>query len=122
MAPEVRAREPRRPLPETDLRRIQTWCEAMWPPKFADEVRAEHHVRGKNVTICETRAPWDGEGGWTHQPVAQLRYRPDHGDWTLHWADRSSRWHEYREGGRFTGTAAELLAEIDADPTSIFWG
>lgn len=112
----------RSPLPERDLNRIESWCESRVPAKLADEVRVEHHARGKCVTICETRAPWDGEGGWTHQPVAQLRYRPDHGDWTLHWADRSSRWHEYREGGRSTGTAAELLDEIDADPTSIFWG
>lgn len=48
--------------PETDLRRSTTWCEATWPARFADEVRCEHHMRGHKVTVCETRAPWDGEG------------------------------------------------------------
>ena len=109
-------------LPETDLRRIAAYCGEKWPVRFADEVRAEHHVRGRHVTICETRAPWDGEGEWTHQPLAQLRYVPDDERWTLHWADRNSRWHEYREGNIFTGSASELLAEIDEDPTCIFWG
>lgn len=109
-------------LPETDLRRIAAFCAEKWPARYADEVRAEHHVRGRSVTICETRAPWDGEGDWTHQPMAQLRYLDDEGRWTLHWADRNSRWHEYREGRIFTGSAAELLAEIEEDPTCIFWG
>jgi len=40
----------------------------------------------------------------------------------LHWADRNSRWHEYHEGNVFIGSAAELLTEIDEDPTCIFWG
>lgn len=110
------------PLPEADVRRITAWCEEQWPAQFAAEVRVEPHVRGRNVTICETRAPWNGEGDWSHQPLAQLRYHPDDELWTLHCADRNSRWHEYREGGRFTGTAAELLAEIEDDSTCIFWG
>ncbi|WP_252974589.1 DUF3024 domain-containing protein [Janibacter melonis] len=109
-------------LPETDLRRIQAWCIAMWTMQYADEVRAEHHIRGAKVTLCETRAPWDGAGDWTHYHFAQLRYRAQRGDWTLHWADRHGRWHEHREGTRFEGTVAELLDEIDRDPTSIFKG
>ncbi|KGN33896.1 transposase [Knoellia sinensis KCTC 19936] len=51
-----------------------------------------------------------------------MRFRPDAGDWTLHWSDRNSRWHEYHEGNIFIGTTAQLLAEIDEDPTSIFIG
>ena len=64
-------------LPEADLRRIAAYCAEKWPTQFADKVRAENHVRGRKVTICETRAPWDGEGDWTHQPMAQLRYLDD---------------------------------------------
>lgn len=109
-------------LPEPDLRRIERFCTAMWPPEYSDQARAECHVRGRNVTLCETRPPWDGVGEWTHMGFAQLRFRPTHGDWTLHWADRNSRWHEYHEGNVFSGTAAELLAEVDADPTCIFKG
>lgn len=109
-------------LPETDLRRVEKFCSDMWPEKFHHQVQAEFHIRGRSVTLCEHRAPWDGSGDWIHETFAQLRFRPDVGDWTLHWPDRNSRWHEYHEGKFFSGTIAELLAEIDEDPTSIFKG
>ena len=41
-------------------------------------------------------------------------------DWTLHWRDRNEKWFAYND--LFSGTAAELLAEIEEDPTCIFWG
>ena len=53
-------------------------------------------------------------------PVAQLRYDPDAGRWTLYCADRNSRWHHYDPIE--PGTVTELLAEIEQDPTGIFWG
>lgn len=110
-------------LPETDLRRVASAMAKMWPEKYHGEVKAEYHVRGKSVTLCETRAPWDGEGVWTHLPMAQLRYRAESGDWALYWADRNSRWRKYDpDGFHVTGTCARLLAEFDTDPTSIFKG
>lgn len=110
-------------LPETDLRRIEKFCAQLWPERFHAEVRGEMHVRGRNVTICETRAPWDGQGEWTHFRIAQLRFRPDSADWKLYWADRNDRWHEYdAHGPAMSGSCADLLAEIDDDPTAIFKG
>ena len=58
------------------------------------------------------------EGGL---PIARLRYSPTHAEWTLFWRDRNLHWHRYDR----INTAAHvdpLLAEIDADPTAIFWG
>jgi hypothetical protein len=111
------------PLPETDLARIRQWCNAQVPDRLRDQVMWEAHARGKSVTLCETRAPWNGEGDWTHQGVAQLRYRPESQDWSLHWADRNSRWHVYDPDGKaVTGSCAELLDEVDRDPTCIFKG
>ncbi|HEU4330492.1 MAG TPA: DUF3024 domain-containing protein [Lapillicoccus sp.] len=54
--------------------------------------------------------------------MAQLRFRPEHHDWSLHWADRNSRWHPYDHGNRQFGSVAQLLVEIDDDPTYIFKG
>ena len=54
--------------------------------------------------------------------MAQLRFRPEHHDWSLHWPGRNSRWHPYDHGNRQFGSIAELLAEIDDDPTCIFKG
>jgi hypothetical protein len=110
-------------IPELDTQRVERWCAAQWPARFHDQVFWECHVRGKSVTICETRAPWDGNGDWTHRGFAQLRYRVASTDWSLHWADRNSRWHVYDPSGTpLTGSCADLLAEIDRDPTYIFKG
>jgi hypothetical protein len=41
--------------------------------------------------------------------------------WSLYWRDRNLRFHEY---DRVPATAGveDLLAEVDRDPTAIFWG
>ncbi len=108
-------------LPETDLARIARYCADRVPAHVRKEVQVEFETRGRAVTIVETRPPWTGgDQPWTRLKVAQLRYRPGTTDWTLHWRDRNERWFDYDD--LLSGTAAELLAEIDEDPTCIFWG
>jgi hypothetical protein len=110
-------------LPELDLTRIQRFVDARVPPHAALQVRLEVEVQGVAVTIVERRAPWRPDFGpeWSHFPIAKLRYSPTHQEWTLFWRDRNLNWHRYDR----VGAAAHvdpLLAEIDADPTAIFWG
>ena len=113
---------PQTPVPDVDLARARRWCAADVPERVRHEVRVECHVRGRTITLCETRVPWDGVGDWTHLPFAQLRYRVAAKDWALYWADRNGRWHEYSHGSRQFGTMEQLLAEVDDDPTCIFRG
>lgn len=115
---------PARPaIPDTALAAIARFCEANSPAEHARHLRAEYGVRGKNVTLYESRPPWDFELGseWLRQPIAQLRYNPDDRHWRLYYADRNSRWHSY-DMVEPTTNLAELIAEIDHDPTCIFWG
>ncbi len=60
-------------------------------------------------------------GAWTDLPIAQLRFEPATAMWTLRCRDRNERWTPYRRLPA-SGSVAALLAEIDADPTGIFWG
>lgn len=108
--------------PETDLARVRRWCADAVPERALAQVRVEYHVRGRNVTLCEARTPWDHAGEWTHFAFAQLRYREPTRDWALYWRDRNERWHEYAEGNRQFGTVQQLLDEVDEDPTAIFRG
>ena len=78
-------------------------------------------VRGRTVTLIEERPTfWDADE-WTDTPVAQLRYDSREGRWTLFCADAHARWHPY-PGAESSKDIDELLREIDADPTGIFWG
>jgi hypothetical protein len=108
-------------IPDVDLERIKRFCAEESPAEFADQVRVVHKVRGKSVTLSESRPPWDGRGTeWIDVSIAQLRYSPETTKWSLYWADRNSKWHPYH----FTrpGTVVSLLKEIKKDPTCIFWG
>jgi hypothetical protein len=61
------------------------------------------------------------DGTWLRVNVARLRYDTASMLWTLHWSDSNSRWHPY-EFERPTKHIERLLAEIDEDPTCIFFG
>jgi len=50
-----------------------------------------------------------------------MRYDEKTGEWTLYYADRNDRWHEYWDI-ESTKSIDKLLKEIDEDPTGIFWG
>lgn len=41
--------------------------------------------------------------------------------WELYWRDRNLRFHAYNRVGP-SANIDELLAEVDRDPTCIFWG
>jgi hypothetical protein len=74
------------------------------------------------VTIADCTPPWDGSPGeWIRMNIAQLRYEPSTEQWTLHWADRNSRWHRY-DDLEPTPDVGDLITEIDRDPTCIFFG
>jgi len=110
-------------LPETDVARVQRWCRARVREHVRDEVRVEADVAERHLTIVECRPPWRADFGseWTRFPIARLRYTKATRLWSLYWRDRNLKFHEY---DRVSASACveELLAEVDRDPTAIFWG
>lgn len=110
-------------LPETDVARVQRWCRARVPERVRDEVRVEVDIADRHLTIVECRPPWRADVGaaWTRFPIARLRYVKTTGVWSLLWRDRNLRFHAY-DSVAPTASIEELLAELDRDPTAIFWG
>lgn len=74
-------------------------------------------VRGANVTIIESRPPWNRDDGvWTRRPVAQLRHDSHR---RLRWPERSTRWHRVDAPA---SVKPEPLLEILDDPDRApFW-
>lgn len=108
---------------EAALARVRTFCDTRLPPRLRGEMRLEAARRGNSITIVERRPAWPPgtEAEWTRMRVAQLRHDPATGLWSLHCADRNGRWWPYHELAP-SRSIDPLLAEIDADPTGIFWG
>jgi len=110
-------------LPETDIARVRRWCAARVPEHARHQVRVECEPAPRHLTILEQRAPWREDLGpeWTSFPIARLRYTSADKSWALYWRDRNLRFHTYDPLAP-SQRVDDLLAEIDRDPTGIFWG
>jgi Protein of unknown function (DUF3024) len=110
-------------VPELDLARIRRYCAGRIPARIAHLVRLEIVVDGRSVTILECRPPWSPDMGseWTRFPIARLRFVASRSEWTLYWRDRHLGFHKYLRIDPSSDIGTQL-AEIEADPTMIFWG
>ncbi|MFV2000940.1 MAG: DUF3024 domain-containing protein [Acidimicrobiia bacterium] len=113
-------------IPEPDLARIRRWVTARnseLSEEVRNQLRLELDVTDRAVTIVDCRPPWNPEKSseWTRSPVARLRYTKYLREWSLYWCDRNSKFHEY-DLVEPSPDVGELIAEIEADPTAIFWG
>lgn len=111
-------------VPEIDVARIKQWAEGRIPAHVRDQVWIELDVDARSVTILECRPPWNPEQIEPEPerfPIARLRYVATRKEWELLWRDRDARFHRY-DLAPAAPQVATLLAEIDADPTAIFWG
>jgi hypothetical protein len=100
---------------------LDTYCQNKVPERVRDKLKIVYKIRGNKVTLVESRPFYMDPNTWTESVVAQFRYDPGNTCWTLYCADRNSRWHCY-EGLKPARNLADLLDEVDADPTGIFWG
>jgi hypothetical protein len=110
-------------MPALDVARVRRWCAARVPEHALHQVRVECEATPRHLTIVERRAPWHADLGpdWTTLPVARLRYTATDRMWTLYWRDRNLRFHRYDQLAA-SPRVDDLLAEIERDPTAIFWG
>lgn len=69
--------------------------------------------------IVEWRAELGPEG--SRFPIARLRWTRTTGLWSLYWRDRNLKFHVY-DRVPSTATVEDLLAELDDDPVTTFWG
>src|SRR5438128_5648535 len=97
--------------------------------RFCDKVPVEirHHLTRdfrfvrSDVELLERRPRFEVGGRHVEHIVAKFRYNAKRGCWTLLWSDRNLRWHTY-DGFEERRDFLELLAEVERDPTGIFFG
>ena len=113
-------------IPEADLARVQRWVDTRnqeLPEEVRDKVRYELDVTNRTLTIIECRPPWrpEDDPDWTRTPIGRLRYTKYLREWSLYWSDRNLKFHRY-DFVEPNVNVEDFLAEIQADPTGIFWG
>ena len=100
---------------------LARYCARRVPVHLGSRLRLQYRFRGNMVTIFERRPAFRSPGEWTRSAVAQFRFDPVTSLWTLYCRDRNTRWHRYAPAAASLDLR-ELLGEVDADPTGIFWG
>jgi len=113
-------------LPADDVARVVEYCAQASPAEFSDESRVECVVEASTITIIEaSRLGAERDEDWLRVPCARLVHDPVERQWTLFCFDPDSRPMRYDawEPDFVQPTSVEaILAEVEADPTEIFWG
>ena len=113
------------PLPQLTRHDVETkltsYCDNRVPAHLRDEIRVGFELRSNSVTLFEERPYWKDKSKWIHRAVAQFRFDPAKLRWTLHCADRNSKWHLFPDAPP-SNIIDPLLKEVDLDSTGIFWG
>ncbi len=102
---------------------LTTFCDKQVPASAKAKVRVEFEISGLTATIYERRPPWrpeEPDEEWASTPVARFRFNVSKSRWALYWIDSNEHWHPYDLAP--SSDLRVLLAEVNLDPTSIFWG
>ena len=100
---------------------LTEFCLKRTPPEIQANVRVGFEIRGNRITISEHRPYFmDATEPWTNSRIAVLVYDDANRAWDLFAFNRNSCRMPYDVEP--TRDLAVLIAEIDADPTGIFWG
>jgi hypothetical protein len=111
-------------LPELEAKRVDAELKRFServPPHVRRELWYKSLVRGNVVTLLECRPFYADASQSTEHPIARFRFDATSVRWSLHWSDRNGRWHKY-EGFESVRHFAKLIAEVERDPTGIFFG
>jgi hypothetical protein len=114
-------------IPELDLVRVRKWVESRNADllgRARGQLEYQLEVSDRAITLLECRPPWDADrqdGEWSRHPVARFRYTASRCHWTLYWRDRNHKFHVYDLAAP-SAHITELIDEVEADRTGIFWG
>ena len=102
-------------------RLFTVYCRDDPRPEVRAQLRHGFRVDGNSVELFESRPAYVPPHDWRDSGVAKFRYVHGRGVWQLLCQHRDLRWHRYRRLPE-APSIDRLLAEVEADPTGIFWG
>lgn len=112
------------PIPELEQamvnRLLDAFCEKV-PAAIRHQLSYAYRVERTTVLLLERRPHFRDKSRTTEMVIAKFVYSPKIGGWSLRWSDRNSKWHRY-DGFENRPHFRDLLREVEADPTGIFFG
>jgi hypothetical protein len=86
-----------------------------------DQVRVGYRIERSSVVLFESRIHWKNRTDWLEHRVAKFQFVATINRWRLFCQFSDLEWRGYAPLPE-AETLAELVREVDADPTGIFWG
>ena len=112
------------PIPELEVARVMRlldkFCDRV-PVAVRSELAYVYRFEGNTVLLSERRPHYKDRTRHTELAFAKFVYSPRIGGWSLRWSDRNGWWHRY-DGFENVPQFREVLREVEADPTCIFFG
>jgi hypothetical protein len=102
-------------------KQLTEFCSKRASPAIRSKLRHGFRIEGSAVILFEERPAFRAPHEWRKMVVAKFTYVATKREWRLFCQHRDLRWHAY-EALPAASSFAKLLAEVDADPTGIFWG
>ena len=91
------------------------------PPHARHQVRRGLRFEGPCIIFFESWPPFRSRSQWRDHPIAKFRWVKNRRVWQLFCMWRDLKWHRYERLAQ-SPDLAELVAEVRADPTGIFFG
>ncbi len=101
--------------------KLGSFCENRVPPDARWEVKLSYRFWKNSVILYEEEVRGDNPEKWIKMKVARLDFDPESRGWTL-WAYNSNERSMYYLNLPRDVSLDDAIAEIDEDPTGIFWG
>jgi hypothetical protein len=112
-------------LPDVQRAQVDTllgpMCKPHPNPSVAAEVKRGYRVDRTSVVLFESRPSFLKPDVWQEQPVAKFQFTRSRATWRLYCMFRDLKWHAYEPLPESTDLS-ELVRQVQADPTGIFWG
>lgn len=96
-------------------------CQPSPDPRVRAQPRIGYRFEGSSVVLFEARPHVEPPHAWREHAVARFRYVKSRHVWQLFCVHRDLRWHTYQRLPE-SPDLAPLVAEVDQDPTGLFWG
>lgn len=96
-------------------------CQPHPDPHVASELRRGYRIDGTAVVLYESRPSFLKPQVWQEHPIAKFQFSKSRGTWQLFCMFRDLKWRAY-EPLRESLDLADLVREVQTDPTGIFWG
>ena len=102
-------------------RQLDRYCAPDPRPEVRSQLRYGYEFGPSDVVLFEERPDFRNPVEWLRHDIAKFRWIARRKQWELFCQFRDLKWRGY-EPRPTAATFEELLAEVEADPTCIFYG